>query len=180
MKNMIPPFLLAIICFLLVILEGTFSLIYMSMFDGNSMIVSHFMFVFLIYVTIYFEKSTTFYAIALSILFSFIVDIVYTDIIGVYVFAYTVVLYGIRVFMKVLQSNFFIAMIMTIFGIVAADILIFLLYNIIQVHQLSWDFYLLNRLIPSLIWNVIISLIIYICFAKRLEKWSIIKFEHND
>ncbi|WP_058307246.1 rod shape-determining protein MreD [Gracilibacillus massiliensis] len=179
MKNMIP-FLIAIICFVFVILEGTLSLLNMTLFADDWMIVSHFMFLFLIYVTIYFEKTTTFYAIAFSIIFSFIVDIVYTDVIGVYVFAYTLVLYVIRVFMKVLQSNFIIAILITIFGIVTTDILIFFLYNIIQIHQLSWEAYWQNRLIPTGIWNLIAGLIIYIGFAKRLQKWSFIRFERAD
>ncbi len=82
--------------------------------------------------------------------------------------------------MRVLQSNFIIAMVLTIFGIVSTDILLYFIYNIIQVHQLSWETYWQKRLIPTSIWNLLVGLIIYLGFAKKLERWSIIKFDRSD
>ncbi|SFM05564.1 rod shape-determining protein MreD [Gracilibacillus orientalis] len=179
MKSMIP-FLIALICFILVILEGTLATINLPFLQDEWVFVSHFLFMFLLYVTIFFEKESTYYAILLSILFSFIIDIVYTDVIGVYIFAYTAVLYAARGLMKVLQSNFLIAILMTTVGVVATDILIFFLYNIIQVHENSWYLYWQNRLIPTSIWNILFGLLIYLIFAKKLTKWSYIKFERSD
>ncbi|MGN8645655.1 rod shape-determining protein MreD [Gracilibacillus sp. HCP3S3_G5_1] len=179
MKRMIP-FLIALICFILVILEGTLANLSLPFVKDEWIIVSHLLFLFLVYVTLFFEKDTTYYAIALSIIFSFIIDIVYTDVIGVYVFAYTAVLYAVRVLMKLLQSNFLIASILTILGVVATDIFIFFLYNIIQVHDYSWELYWRYRLIPTTIWNVIFGLLFYLIFAKKLIKWSYIKFERPD
>ncbi|MFD2657478.1 rod shape-determining protein MreD [Gracilibacillus thailandensis] len=179
MKRMIP-FLIALICFLLVILEGTLAQVSLPFLKDEWINVSHFLFIFLLYVTIFFEKESTYYAIALSIIFSLINDIVYTDVIGVYVFAYTAVLYAARVLMKLLQSNFLIALLMTAAGVVVTDILIFFLYNIIQVHVDSWSVYWQNRLIPTSIWNILFGLLIYLIFAKKLTKWSYIKFERAD
>ncbi|MGP4041708.1 rod shape-determining protein MreD [Gracilibacillus sp. D59] len=179
MKRMIP-FLIALICFILVILEGILAKIDLPFVKDEWIIVSHFLFLFLLYVTIFFEKETTYYAISLSIIFSFIIDIVYTDVIGVYVFAYTAVLYAVRGLMKVLQTNFIIALLMTILGVVATDILLFFLYNIIQVHDDSWDMFWQHRLIPTSIWNILFGVLIYLIFAKKLTKWSYIKFERSD
>ncbi|QGH35114.1 rod shape-determining protein MreD [Gracilibacillus salitolerans] len=179
MKRMIP-FLIALICFILVILEGTLAQINPPFVKDEWVFVSHFLFLFLLYVTIFFEKESTYYAISLSIIFSLIIDIVYTDVIGVYIFAHTAVLYAVRGLMKVLQSNFLIALLMTIVGVVATDILIFFLYNVIQVHVDSWDLYWKHRLIPTSIWNSLFGLLIYLIFAKKLTKWSYIKFERSD
>ncbi|MDX8046567.1 rod shape-determining protein MreD [Gracilibacillus sp. S3-1-1] len=179
MKRMIP-FLIAFICFLLVIIEGVVANTRLPFINDEWVIVSHFLFMFLIYVTMFFEKDTTYYAIILSVVFSLIIDVVYTDILGVYLFIYTVILYAIRGLMKVLQANFLIAFIMTAFGVIATDIFSFFLYNIIQVHEDSWSMYLYERLIPTTIWNVIIGLVLYLIFAKRLAKWSYIKFERQD
>ncbi|UOQ86154.1 rod shape-determining protein MreD [Gracilibacillus salinarum] len=179
MKRMIP-YLIALICFLLVILEGIVSLMDLPLVKEDWLVVSHFLFVFLIFVTIFFEKENTFYAITLSIVFSFIIDIIYTDVIGVYVFAYTVILYGVRILMKMLQSNLIIALLMTVIAVTATDILIFFLYNIIQVHDLSWHEYWRYRLIPTVLWNVITGAVMYALLAKRLTRWSVIKFERSD
>src|SRR5699024_9257227 len=109
MRRMIP-FLIALICFILIILEGTFALNLLPFIPEDWMLANHFMFMFLLYVAIFFEKPHTYYAIILAIIFGLIVDIVYTNVIGVYIFSYTAVIYMVRVIMKFLQSNFLIAM----------------------------------------------------------------------
>ncbi|GAB2560612.1 rod shape-determining protein MreD [Gracilibacillus alcaliphilus] len=179
MKQMIP-FLIALICLILVILEGTLASLSLPFVKSDWMIVSHFAFVFLIYVTIFFEKDYTYYAIALSVIVSLIIDVVYTDVIGVYIFAYTFTLYVIRVLMKVLQANVIIAMLMTLLGVSAVDMVVSFLYQILQIHQAGWDFYWVNRLVPTVIWNLLIGLLLYVIFAKRLSKWSTIKFDRAD
>ncbi|WP_066194429.1 MULTISPECIES: rod shape-determining protein MreD [Gracilibacillus] len=179
MKQLIP-FLIAFICFILVILEGTFAAISIPFLPTDWMVISHFVFVFLIYVTILFEKEHTYYAIAFSVIFSLIIDIVYTDVIGVYIFAYTFTLYVIRVLMKVLQANVLIAMLMTIMGVTAADAVVNFLYQLIQIQQVDWYFYWQNRLLPTVLWNLIIGILLYMIFSKRLANWSVIKFDRMD
>lgn len=179
MKRTIP-FLIALFCFIFVILEGTLALNLLPLFSNEWMIVSHFLFLFLLYVAVFFERSHTYYAVILAIIFGLIEDIVYTDVMGVYLFSYTFIIYIVRVLMKFLQSNMAIALLLTVFGVLAADIMIFLVYQLAQLHEMDWKTYWQYRLLPTVIWNVTAGFLIYLFFGNRLEKWARIKFEEAE
>lgn len=179
MKRIIP-FLIALYCFIFVILEGTLALNLLPFISGDWMPVSHFLFIFLLYIAIFFERSYTYYAVILAIIFGLIEDIVYTDVIGVYLFSYTFVVYMVRVLMKFLQVNFVTMLLVTVFGVLAADIMVFSIYQVIQLHDMVWETYWQYRLLPTVLGNILVGLIIYFIFGQRLEKWSRIKFEEKE
>src|SRR5690625_1177158 len=110
----------------MVILEGittTFTLPFTN--DGKA--VFHFFFIFLLMVTIFFERSHTYYVILFSLIFSIMIDILYTGVLGVYLFSYSITLYIIRIFMKVFHSNFFVVLLMLLIGIALTDHIVYFL-----------------------------------------------------
>ena len=177
MKSFVP-FKIALICFVMVILEGvttTFTLPFTN--DGQA--VFHFLFIFLVLVTIFFERSHTYYVILFSLIFSIMIDILYTGVLGVYLFSYSITLYVVRIFMKVFHSNFYVVLLMMLIGIALTEHIVYFLYKIILVHDMPWNDFIADRFITTLSWNVIMGILFYLLFAKRLEKWSLQKFEEN-
>ncbi|MFC4403972.1 rod shape-determining protein MreD [Gracilibacillus xinjiangensis] len=178
----IIPFLLACICLFLIILEGALAniLVKLSFIPAEWQIVSHFLLLFVIYITIFFDRQSTYYSFLFAVLFGLLVDILYTPILGIYLFAYAAAIYIVRNFMKWLHANFYVTVLMMIVGVFTADILAYFLYNIIQMHNMGWNEYLLDRLLPTISWNVIVGIVFFPMLYKLLKKWQFIKFQHTD
>ncbi|ENH97953.1 cell-shape determining protein [Gracilibacillus halophilus YIM-C55.5] len=174
-------FILPFLCLLLIVLEGSMSMIFQqTQLWDDAFVISHWVLLFLVYIAVFFDQEHTYYALAFAVIFGTIVDIVYTEVIGVYLFAYTAVIYVIKGFMRWFHQNFYVAMILSFFSIVVADLSIYFLYKLLQVHQESWEIYWQSRLIPTIVWNMLSSILFYLLFAKRLSNWSYIKFEKSD
>ncbi|GAA0294854.1 rod shape-determining protein MreD [Gracilibacillus halotolerans] len=177
MKSIVP-YKIALLCFIMVLLEGIATVLTLP-FTNDKDVVLHFLFVFLVLLVVFFEKSHTYYAILFSLIFSIMIDILFTSVLGVYLFSYTITLYAIRIIMKVFHSNFFVAMFMVVIGVALMDHIVYLLNKIILIHDIAWNDYIVDRFIPTIIWSVIIGIIFYLIFGKRLERWSDKKFGEN-
>jgi len=177
MKSIVP-YKIALLCFVMVILEGI-STVFTLPFTNDKDVVIHFLFIFLVLIVIFFEKSHTYYAILFSLIFSIMIDILYTSVLGVYLFSYSITLYAIRIMMKVFHSNFYVALFMIMIGVGLMDHIVYFLNKIIMIHDIPWEIYIVDRFIPTIIWSLIIGLLFYLLFAKRLENWSLNKFEEN-
>ncbi|SER74670.1 rod shape-determining protein MreD [Gracilibacillus ureilyticus] len=176
------PFLLACICLFLIMLEGALAnvLTRLTYIPENWQMVSHFMLIFTIYITVFFDRRNTYYSFLFAALFGLLVDILYTPIIGIYLFVYAASIYIIRNLMKWLHANLYVTVLVMIIGVFIADILAYFLYNIIQIHQMEWNVYLFQRLLPTISWNIIVGVVFYPLIKKLLKKWQYIKFQHKD
>src|SRR5690625_894519 len=109
-KTFIP-----IILFVLLVLEGVaIDFIPHSIIPEYLMIVPHWTLIFLILVAQFYDKEDTFFAIVYAIVFGLLVDIIYTDLLGVYMFVYPLSIYIITLLKRLFQSNLIIASILTI------------------------------------------------------------------
>src|SRR5699024_5740440 len=103
--------------------------------------------------------------------FLVLIDIVYTDIVGVYMFSYAVGIYIVYVLKKLLHTNFFVTIILTIVGISISEILISIIYSVIGITYLNVDEYVMYRLIPTILSNVIFVIILYPLAKRHLMQW---------
>ncbi|KAB8134730.1 rod shape-determining protein MreD [Gracilibacillus oryzae] len=176
------PFLLAFICLFLIMLEGTLAnvLTDISFLPSDWQVTSHFLLIFVIFITIFFDQRNTYYSFLFAVLFGLFIDILYTPVIGIYLFVYAVAIYIVRNLMKWLHANFYVTVLMMILGVFTADILAYFLYNIIQIHNMGWNDYFFHRLLPTTGWNVGIGIVFYPLIYKLLRKWQYIKFEQKD
>ncbi|MFC4388354.1 rod shape-determining protein MreD [Gracilibacillus marinus] len=181
MKTFIP-FLLSIICIVLVMLEGSVAniLIHLPFIPDDWQVTSHFLLLFTLYITIFFDQRNTYYGFAFAVLFGLIIDILYTPVIGIYLFVYGVVLYVARNLMKWLHANFFVTVLIVAIGVIIADIATYFLYGMIQFHHMNWNTYFVERLVPTFIWNILLSIVFYPFIKKNLRKWERIKFLNKD
>src|SRR5690625_3362132 len=80
---------LPLILFLLLVLQGVaVDLLPRFLVSGQTFIISHWVFVILIYITIYYDDNLSFNAVVYGVIFGLLIDIVYTNVLGVYMFTY--------------------------------------------------------------------------------------------
>lgn len=169
MRRVYIPFIL----FFLVVFEGVALDLLPTMFiSSKTLIVSHWVFVFLILVAIFYDDSHTYFSVFYAIIFGLFIDIVYTDLLGIYMFTYTIIVYIVHQLTKLFHANFYITILLTILGLAMVDISIYLLYSVIGKVNILWEEYMLYRLLPTVLANIIFSIFAYFVFKNRLITWS--------
>ena len=110
MSRLFPPLML----FGLIILQGINFLFIPDSFEASGFIVTiHGVFVFLIMIGLYYDEETSYYSLLYAIINGLILDIVYSPVIGVYMFSYAVVMYVVHHLRKVLHVNFYVCLLYT-------------------------------------------------------------------
>ncbi len=106
---------LPIIISLSFLLESVFvELLPAELFTSSRIVVPHFLIVTIILVTIYISPK---HGIMYGFIFGILFDIVYTEIIGIYLFMLPLVAYLISWIMKILQTNVILVAFVAILGV---------------------------------------------------------------
>lgn len=169
---------LPLILVLLIILQGaTANLIPESLVAAGWVVVIHAGFLFLVLVKLFYDLETTYYAFLAALFVGLIIDIIYTDIIGVYMFSYAIMIYFVHGMRKLLQTNFYVATLLTVVSLGLADFLLYFIYHFIGVTQMEMSDYFYYRLMPTVAINLILFFILYLLFRKTLIKWSDDRFD---
>ncbi|HLS36587.1 MAG TPA: rod shape-determining protein MreD [Bacillota bacterium] len=169
MRRIFAPLIL----FLLIVLEGVSQELLPEMIvSSQTLIISHWVFIFLVLVAIFLDDENSFYAIIFAIIFGLLKDIVYTEFLGIYMIAYTITIFIVHQFIKIFQANFFMTLIFTMIGLFIVDNIIYLMYIAVGHITLPWSDYSLYRLLPTILANIIFLIIIYPIFKNRLSSWS--------
>jgi len=175
---MIIRFILPIIIFLLLILEGiAIDLLPSFITTYDLFVVPHWVFIFLLLMNLFYDTNDTYHSIAYGVIFGLLVDIVYTDLLGVYMFVYPFALYINHWLKRILHTNFVMSVVMLVIGISIVEFSIYFIYFLIGIVNSSFTFFLLKRLLPTLIANILFIIPLYVLFMKRLDRWGRIRFE---
>lgn len=166
MKRLYIPLLL----FLLIVVEGV-ALDLLPFKITNTMIVPHFVLVFLLLVTVFYDKENTYSALLYSIVFGLLIDVVYTGVLGVYMFTYAIVIYIIRKLKVLMHTNFSVTIFLGFIAISIAELFIYIIYSAIDLTSMSWLPFLLHRLLPTVLANLIFLMMLYPIITKELTKW---------
>ncbi|MDC3412470.1 rod shape-determining protein MreD [Terrihalobacillus insolitus] len=166
-------FFLPLLLLLFLVFEGVApEILPRDLINGKLYIIPHWVLVFSIMITIFYDLDHTFYAVLYGVIFGFIIDVVYTDVLGVYMFFYGVVNYFIHGLKLVLHSNLFIALLLVALGVTLADVGLYVTYNFIRIADVTWQDYAMSRLIPTVVANLFFLIVIYPLFKGKLEQWS--------
>lgn len=164
---------LPIILFLFLVLEGVaLDLLPASLLNSHTLIVPHWVFVFLLFVTVFYDQEDTYYAILYGIIFGLLIDVVYTSVLGIYMFSYTFIIYIIHELKRLIHANFYAVTILGIVGISGIDLSIYIIYKMVGLASMPWNDYFMFRLLPTMLANLIFLMILYPIIRKRLEKWG--------
>lgn len=166
-------FYLPLILFFLTIMEGVaFELLPTRLVTSDLLIVPHWVLVFLVYMAVFYDKDTTYQSVIYALVFGLFIDIVYTGVLGIYMFAYAIVIYLAHGLKRMLQGNFYVILLMGILGIMVADTLIYFVYAAIGITDMLWQDYMVSRMLPTILSNLIFVIILYPLVAKRLTRWG--------
>jgi rod shape-determining protein MreD len=168
MKRIYPPLIL----FLLLVLEGVaLELLPAKFVMGSTLIIPHWIFIYLVFVAVFYDEENTHFSVLYGAVFGLLTDIVYTGVLGVYMFSYAVsafVIYGMR---KMLHDNLPALLLLSFTGIVLADVMIHVIYMVIGITDMAWDNYLIARLLPTVLANLLFLIVLYPLFRNQLLKW---------
>ncbi|MBM7541780.1 rod shape-determining protein MreD [Amphibacillus cookii] len=171
---------LPLILLFLLVMQGAMIELIPARFDELGwLIVIHSVFLFLVLFTMFYDLENTYYALFFAILFGFLIDAVYTNILGVYMFSYAISIYFVHGMRKLLHANFYVASLLAFVGVGLVDFLLYLIYYATDVTQMHMTDYLMNRMIPTMVVNLIIFLIFYALFKRKLVKWSKERFDEK-
>ncbi|WP_171038030.1 rod shape-determining protein MreD [Aquibacillus sediminis] len=164
----LPLFLL-----LLLVIEGVaLDFLPQRIFSEQWIIIPHWLLVFLLMIAVFYDFENTYFSVLYAIIFGMLIDIVYTNVLGVYMFSYALVVYIIHGMKKLLHLNLFVVLLYTVIGISLADFFIFTVYLFIGADSISWEAYASTRLLPTLIANGLFLFLIY-PINRKLIQWSI-------
>lgn len=169
MKRLIIPLIL----FSLLVLEGVaLELLPIPLAKSELVIVPHWVFGFLLFLAIFYDRENTYFSILYGLLFGLLIDIVYTGVLGVYMFTYAVVIYVVHGLTKLFHTNIFVALLLGTIGFILAEVSINTIFSVVGISEMFWKDYLLYRMIPTIIANILFLLALYPFIIKRLVKWK--------
>lgn len=172
---------LPLILFLLTILEGVaFELLPAKLVLGNALIIPHWVFIFLVCTAIFYDEENTFYSVLYGALFGILIDIIYTGVLGVYMFSYAVSVYIVYGLKKMLHANLYSTLLLSFIGIVLADVMINFIYSVVGITDIQWGSYLLYRLLPTILANLLFLFILYPFFRNQLITWRRERLNRNN
>src|SRR5699024_2621042 len=170
--NKMRPLLFFIPLFLILVIEGI-AIDFLPQFlaKTNLLITPHWIFMFLLLMTFKFDTNNTFYAVIYGAFFGILVDIVYSDVLGIYMFIYPFVIYLVHISKHFLQTNFYMLLIIASASLLVVEVLLFIVYSFVLSLDLSQAYFLFNRYIPTLIANLLFLLLLYVLFSGMMERW---------
>ncbi|WP_342432462.1 rod shape-determining protein MreD [Neobacillus sp. FSL H8-0543] len=163
-------FLLPLLFLFLFILESLFvQYIPPVMFGQNYILVPHFLFVGILFLTIYAGRK---YGIIYGAIFGLVFDIVWIEIIGIYFFLFPFVAYLVSKIMHLLQNHVVIAFLVSLVGIALLELGVYEMDFLIHVTNLEFMSFIRMRLYPSLILNAVFIIIAAYPLKRHFEKFA--------
>jgi rod shape-determining protein MreD len=130
-------------------------------------IVPRLLLVFLMFVAVYISRQTAIYS---GLIFGFLYDFIYTDLIGAYAFSLAVVIYFISKAAKYIHVQFLSMLILCASSILTLETMIYLFYKVVGIISINMtDFYQV-LVIPTLAFNIFLTGLFYYPVRKLTEK----------
>jgi len=136
---------------------------------SNRMVVPHFLMVSIIFTTIYGSRK---HGLMYGFIFGLLFDVVYTEIIGIYLFMLPLVAYIASWIMKVMQSNIVIVSFVALLGVTLLELGVYEMNFIIHRTDMVFSQFVDIRLMPTLILNLIFIVLIAIPLKKYLDSYA--------
>lgn len=133
-----------------------------EVFWKDSIASPHFFIIVLCFVTVYYSPVQGIYY---GLLFGFLFDTVYTELVGIYIFAYPILVYLVYSVMKVLQLNLFIVVSIVLASIAALEYYVYGFLTLLGRTHMSAYVFFTDRLLSTLLLNAIFLFIV--CFPLR-------------
>lgn len=163
MIRFIAPFIL----YILFISESIFAKLAGEWFYLSHIYSPEFILIALIFLAFYGPKN---YYLGYAIFFGALTDIVYSEVIGIYLLAYPVVCYFVNLMRTTVQNNYIIALIISLVGVALVESFSYLINLVIRITTLPMEVFIVNRLLPTLLFNFIFLVVAMFFLRKMAEK----------
>lgn len=166
MRKAFLPLIISL-CFLL---ESIFvELMTIESLVSKRIIVPHFLIVSIIFTTIYGNRK---HGLMYGFIFGLLFDVVYTEVIGIYLFMLPLVAYITSWIMKVLQSNIVMVSLVALLGVSLLELGVYEMNFIIDRTDMAFSSFVDIRLLPTLILNLIFIVLFALPLKKYLESYA--------
>lgn len=132
--------------------------------------IPHWLLLFLLVVTMYLDTEDSFLAIIFGVIFGLMTDIIYTGILGIYMFMIPFALYIAKLLFRMLQTNFIMCLLVTAISLVIVEFGIYFIYSFLGIASISPTPFMLERLLPTVLANLVFMMIIFLP-VKKLVIW---------
>ncbi|MCK2016965.1 rod shape-determining protein MreD [Peribacillus frigoritolerans] len=155
-------FILSFIALVFFVFESIFAQMFAGdAFGADKILVPHFMMIFVFFLTMYgSRKMGMLYGAILGLTY----DVVYTEILGIYMFLLPFLAYLISKSMKILQNNIMVACLTALLFTAVLEVVIFQM-NIILSADMGFGEFAERRLVPTLLLNL--AFIIISCYPLK-------------
>ena len=166
MRKAFLPIIISL-CFLF---ESVFvELLPAELFKSSSILVPHFLMVAIIFVTVYISQK---HGIMYGFIFGILFDIVYTEIIGIYLFMFPLVAYITSWIMRILQTNIILVSFVAILGVGFLELGVYEMNFLIGRTDMNFASFMDIRLVPTLILNLIFIILVSYPLRKYLDLYA--------
>lgn len=165
MKRMLIPIILLI----MLAIEGVaMELLPPSIKFASVYMTPHWILIFLIFVVTYAYPNESFMPILFATIFGLMTDIVYTGILGVYMFMLAISVYIGQLLNRLLQTNIFMMMLIALVSLSAMELGLFGIYSLLGISAMPYNDFFIHRLAPTIIANLLFFIVIYYPVKKML------------
>lgn len=156
-----------IVVFLFFVIEGTFVQLLFPHHHGWSYVfVPRFMIVFIILIGIHFARSLS---LVYGLIIGLMYDVVYTQLLGVYLFGFATVGYFFVFPYKQIQDRFLLQLAIIIVALVFFEYYQYGLYLLIGLSDTPHHVFLQERLLTSVVLNAAFAILCYYPFLKLMN-----------
>jgi rod shape-determining protein MreD len=160
-------FLLPAMFVFLFILESLFvELLPAELFNSDRILAPHFLMAGILFLTAYLSPK---HGILYGFIFGLLFDVVYTEIIGVYLFLFPLMAYLCAIMMRMLQTNILIVSFLSVVGIALLEVLVYKLNHLINITELDFTAFVEIRLVPTLVLNIAFVILAAFPFKRQFE-----------
>ncbi|MFC0469418.1 rod shape-determining protein MreD [Halalkalibacter kiskunsagensis] len=160
-------FYIPAVVFFLLVIEGTlFQLITPYQHDIDVTLVPRFIVVMLVFIGIH---SGRYSSIIYGLILGLVYDIVYTQLLGVYMFGFGFIGYAFAYTYKRVQDSFLLHLLLVTLAVSIFEYYQFGLYRLIGVTDLSAVLFFYERFLPGLVLNIAFAILVYFPVKKLFQ-----------
>lgn len=166
MKRLIIPLLFLF----LFVFEGLFTQLFPAdIFDGKYIFVPRFLLLALFFFAIYGSSK---HGIIFAFIFGLLFDMVYTEIIGIYLFLFPLATYVLMTMMRIIQTNIVLVSFVSIICVALLESAVYFMNLLIHITDITFASFTDIRLLPTLALNFLFVVLAAYPFKRQSEKFA--------
>ena len=164
-------FILSFVALLFFVFESIFAQLFAGdAFGSNNILLPRFMIVFIFFLTMYgSRKMGMLYGAILGLTY----DVVYTEVLGIYMFLLPFLAYLISKCMKILQNNILITCLMALVFTAVVEGVSYQMNTILTFADMTFGEFMERRFVPTLILNLVFIIISCYPLKRLIEKFDL-------